>query len=370
MDMNGRTIEPLESRLCLSSHHGGYFHFEAMHYGGGAAGMTATAIATAIATNSVQATPRMPMPKPRLGMPGMHGSMHKFGGGGTRNASDDDGGYQAGDRSYTGGGNVAPVQQKPTVLGVAVIPLPGGGALILPVLNIPPMAKPSTPAVETPASANDNGGTRTLQSPAVTPPNAVTRDVRMADASPARQLLAQTSNLTARDNNTLAAETAARSAFGALGTSAGSVMERLTSKWHDGLVAAAVDVAQASIAHLIVSPEALVSRAVDAASNLLAPVAQTAGSVMSAITPAVATVANVAAYDIAHMGSPFALLADSLAGFVEESASVTNVVAQADKRGPWTLTASVIAADVVVLTYVYRRKSTRRRAQLAPVGID
>ena len=370
--MNGRTLEQLESRLCLSSHHGGDLHFQAMHHGGSGAGVTATATptATTTATITVQATPRMPMAKPQGAMPGMHGGTHKFGGGGPGHFIDHDGGDEAVGGNYTVGGNsiASPQQQHPIVVGVAVIPILGG-ALLLPVLRIPPMPNPGTPAVETPAaSANDNGGgARTLQAPAVTPPSAVTRDVRIADASPARQLLAETGNLAARDNGCLAA-TAARSAFGALGTSPGSVMERLTSKWHDGIVAAAVDVAQANIAHLIASPEALVSTALDAASNLLAPVARTAGAVMSAGTP-VASVTSAAAYDIAHMGSPFALLADSLAGFVEESASVNNIVAQADKRGPWTLTAGVIAADVVVLTYVYRRKSTRRRAQLAPVGI-
>jgi len=41
-----------------------------------------------------------------------------------------------------------------------------------------------------------------------------------------------------------------------------------------------------------------------------------------------------------------------------------------DDHGHGTLTAGVIAADVVVLTYVYRRKSTRRRAQLAMVGVE
>jgi hypothetical protein len=305
----------------------------------------------------------MPMAKPQLEMLGMHGGMHRFGGGGPKDAVDHDGGYPT-DDSYAGGGSVAPVQQQhPIVVGVAVIQILGG-ALLVPVLSIPPMTNPSAPAANPPVSTNDNGGARALQAPAVTPPSAVTRDVRMADASPARQLLAETGNLAARDDSAVAA-TAARSAFGALSTSASSVMDRLTSKWHDGIVAAAVDVAQASVAHLIASsPQALVSSAVDAASNLLAPVARSA----SAVTP-VASVTSAAAYDIAHMGSPFALLADSLAGFVEESASVSNVVAHADKRGPWTLTAGVIAADVVVLTYVYRRKSTRRRAQLAPVGI-
>jgi hypothetical protein len=107
----------------------------------------------------------------------------------------------------------------------------------------------------------------------------------------------------------------------------------------------------------------VVASAIDAATNLLAPLAETAASVASAVAP-------VAAYEIAHMGSPFALLADSVAAFAEESATISNAVAQASARGPWTLTVGVIAADVMVLTYVYRRRKTPRHgARLAMPGV-
>jgi hypothetical protein len=72
-------------------------------------------------------------------------------------------------------------------------------------------------------------------------------------------------------------------------------------------------------------------------------------------------------FEFTHLGSPFALLSDSMASFVEDSASLPMAVAQAPKTGPWTLTASVAIADVVLLTYMYRRnqQKNRRRQQFA-----
>jgi membrane protein implicated in regulation of membrane protease activity len=53
-------------------------------------------------------------------------------------------------------------------------------------------------------------------------------------------------------------------------------------------------------------------------------------------------------------------LADSLASFVEDSASMPVAAAQVRSQGPWMLTFGVLAADVVVLTYMHR-KSVKRR---------
>ena len=165
----------------------------------------------------------------------------------------------------------------------------------------------------------------------------------------------------------LASATTTMPAAQTLATNASAVIDRLTSSWHDGSVAAAGEFAADALVTtewLPAAAQTFVATAVDAASNLLAPVAETASAVVAAVTP----VTNVAAYEIAHIGSPFALLADSVAAFVEESATVSNAVATANAR-PWALTAGVIAVDVVILTYVYRRKSIQRRAQLAPVGV-
>lgn len=65
--------------------------------------------------------------------------------------------------------------------------------------------------------------------------------------------------------------------------------------------------------------------------------------------------------EFAHMGSPFKLVADSMAAFIEESAVVPSVVAQARSQGPWVLTAGVVAADLIVLTYLHRRGTKAKR---------
>ncbi len=71
-------------------------------------------------------------------------------------------------------------------------------------------------------------------------------------------------------------------------------------------------------------------------------------------------------FEFTHLGSPFALLSDSMANFVEDSASLPMAVAKGQKAGSWTLTGTVIAADVILLTYMYRRSQrNRRRYQFA-----
>jgi hypothetical protein len=99
---------------------------------------------------------------------------------------------------------------------------------------------------------------------------------------------------------------------------------------------------------IVAGAEAAVAGAAEKVEGLLA---QTAASVAN--TP-------VRAYEFAHLGSPITLLADSLASFVEDSASMPVAAAQVRSQGPWMLTFGVLAADVVVLTYMHR-KSVKRR---------
>jgi hypothetical protein len=71
-------------------------------------------------------------------------------------------------------------------------------------------------------------------------------------------------------------------------------------------------------------------------------------------------------FEFAHLGSPLALLSDSVASFVEDSASLPMMVAQGRASGPWALTAGVIAADLILLTYMHRRsRRLRQRFQFA-----
>jgi hypothetical protein len=77
-------------------------------------------------------------------------------------------------------------------------------------------------------------------------------------------------------------------------------------------------------------------------------------------------------FQFARIGSPFMLLADSVGEFIQESASMTGMITQpsaAQHPRAWTVTFTVIAADVAMLSYYFH---TRRKARLAqamqPVG--
>jgi hypothetical protein len=91
----------------------------------------------------------------------------------------------------------------------------------------------------------------------------------------------------------------------------------------------------------------------DIAANLEAAAAQAAARVVVTSQPA---------FEFAHMGSPFTLVADSLGAFIEDSASIPTAVARpTHSQGPWMLTFAVIAADVAVLTYMHRRGVKARK---------
>ena len=362
--MTSRTIEQLESRFCLSSHHGGDFHVEAMHYGmNDADGGAHVAPVMHVARGDHPFKPRRSFaPQQILQKVERHQAL---------TGGEDDGGVTSGDTSAPAVGNHVNAVQHDAAVFVGVLVLPGN--VVIPLFKVP-TGQTNSNGVQAPAGtqADQVASNGTVQPPPDAQAN-VNVDVRPtgANASDARELLSGTDTTTAPGAGPVLATAAAPAATRSLASSAGSALDRLTSQWHDGIVAAFADVAQSSFAHLV-NAEALVARAVDVATNLIAPVAEGGSSVTAAVTPAVAAVANVAAYDIAHMGSPFALLADSVAAFVEESSAVPNFIAaaQTNSRGPWALTAGVVAADVVVLTYVYRRKSTRRRAQLAMAGVE
>ena len=61
------------------------------------------------------------------------------------------------------------------------------------------------------------------------------------------------------------------------------------------------------------------------------------------------------------MNLSYTLLADSIAAFADRSASLSAaVVADARVGGPWALTAGVLAADVIALAYIHRRRLKAR----------
>jgi hypothetical protein len=356
-------VEPLESRLCLSSPVGGDLsHHNLAHAGGGAAG-AGGGERHAFPHRAHQAQAKASHATAAMeSNPNGHGSPDMFAAG------------------------TAATEQAPMMR--TVINLPGVRIVIdhpMPIRWQPPMI--GWPGIDYhdddivgPKPDPSGGGSKNASAPRVAsaPRGSVTLVQATPDATDISNVAVDAGNPNvaivedvAATGPMLATATGTMPAAHALATSAGSVIDRLTSTWHDSSAAAtatvvALETSEAVAAQwLPAAAETFVAAAVDAAGNLLAPVAETASSVVAAVTP----MATAAAYEIAHMGSPFALLADSLANFVEESATVTNVVAQAKSRGPWALTAGVIAADVVILTYVYRRKSTRRRVALAPVGV-
>jgi hypothetical protein len=109
-----------------------------------------------------------------------------------------------------------------------------------------------------------------------------------------------------------------------------------------------------------------------AASSAAAPAAagpaKVEAFVAEAVAAAVAPVAARRVFEFASLGSPFTLLADSVAAFVEDSAAMPResspllaAAAPAQPNSPWALTATVIAADIVLLTYMHRRRIQARR---------
>jgi hypothetical protein len=71
-------------------------------------------------------------------------------------------------------------------------------------------------------------------------------------------------------------------------------------------------------------------------------------------------------FNFARLGDPLAMLNDPLAAFVDESASSSNATvigSAAGSSGAWGVTCAVIAADVVLLTYMYR-KGRRSRGRM------
>jgi hypothetical protein len=96
--------------------------------------------------------------------------------------------------------------------------------------------------------------------------------------------------------------------------------------------------------------------AADIAADFESAAAQAAARVVVTSQPA---------FQFAHMGSPFALVADSMMAFIEESASTPAVAHPTHSQGPWMLTFAVVAADLVVLTYMHRRGLKSRRRLIA-----
>lgn len=80
-----------------------------------------------------------------------------------------------------------------------------------------------------------------------------------------------------------------------------------------------------------------------------------------------AVVSLARGFTIAEFGSPFRLLADSLAAFADESASIPTLSSSTSRGTAWTVTTTVIAADLFLAAYAYHRTRQRRQVQTAHV---
>jgi hypothetical protein len=122
----------------------------------------------------------------------------------------------------------------------------------------------------------------------------------------------------------------------------------------------------------LVDPQQLAS----AVRTMAVSIVNGAPSIRSAMSDALAfMLATPPTFHIERMGSPWALIADPMAAFAEESASIpvaladgnasADVASAAGSRRAWTITAGVAAADVVVLYYLYHNATAARRTRKA-----
>jgi hypothetical protein len=126
----------------------------------------------------------------------------------------------------------------------------------------------------------------------------------------------------------------------------------------------------ASVLPQKLAPAAAEARGVVAAVRVMADAPAAADLAVSAAVHALPAPRQI--FQFARIGSPFMLLADSVGEFIQESASMTGMITQpsaAQHPRAWTVTFTVIAADVAMLSYYFH---TRRKARLAqamqPVG--
>lgn len=105
---------------------------------------------------------------------------------------------------------------------------------------------------------------------------------------------------------------------------------------------------------------------IDTAAQSAAAAIQTATT--TPIEVATVTVAQIApaSYFIPRLGSPYEFMCDSISTLTDEFAGVPSMLGNvdvemtADPRRAWFVTAIVIAADVLLLTYVLRQRATRK----------
>lgn len=108
----------------------------------------------------------------------------------------------------------------------------------------------------------------------------------------------------------------------------------------------------------VTSPNAISPDALGAvASAAAARVQSVIGDTLESFAPAQRI------FTFAHLGSPLNFVGDSVASFVEDSASATITavagMTNPSTTGPWALTFTVLAADAILLAYIHRNRKPR-----------
>jgi hypothetical protein len=380
-------LETLESRYCLSSelaplagamhaggdfarHHHAEFHVASLK-GAGGAKVERTTMALASATGEKIFTAMGKRFEPKLGMTsrgyGDHGiRTDGFAG----NRADRSSGWSA--RGLPGGYMPAPppifgMRLPLGFVGGIIINIGGNGAAVEAgeaTTNVGAGAA----SVDVAQSGKGKAGAKytlaatdqTAEQREALPVNPPAEARGLAGKARVAEFFADAEPITASVSILASASLSSTLAVRAADFAAAAAIQSVAADWSDATSFA--QIAEKLVSQWLPAADMIVNAPiVSAASKVIVPVMERVAS--AAMAPTAAT------YEIVHLGSPFTLLADSLASFVEESATVNNVLAQARPTKPWALTFTVLAADLVVVSYVYRRKKTSRRVALAPIGV-
>jgi hypothetical protein len=225
---------------------------------------------------------------------------------------------------------------------------------------------PPPQALRADSSAEPGAGTTTAAAAQVSTVQApvLPASISMAGATQSTALSAGSTSITILENAHPVAEFVATTASALSTHSAEISLSRLQSAWER--IAPASGLMGGSF-------HAVAGRAGEHAAKMLAQTATSlAGAAQSMAQLATDVIsAPQRAFEIAYLGSPFTLLSDSVAAFTDDSLAVTNHLPKSEasslrSSAAWTVTASVLAADLVLLTYINTR--SRKRFSADPIG--
>jgi hypothetical protein len=101
--------------------------------------------------------------------------------------------------------------------------------------------------------------------------------------------------------------------------------------------------------------KAVIHTANSISSTIQGRVGSTLSHLFQQIVPSAASAQTI--FRIAHLSDPMRLLSDSLAAFVNESSALGDVTQVTNHKRAWLITLAVLAIDVAVLTYPFRKRT-------------